>query len=75
MTSREHLSGTPDIEEMKCAISKYQVARHIIDLHKIHNYDEDIRTAKQRANIKSCDITASHGCKRCGEVCPLRLDI
>ena len=45
------------------------------DLHKIHNYDEDIRTAKQRANIKSCDITASHGCKRCGDVCPLRFDI
>lgn len=75
VTSREHLSGTPDIEEMKCAISKYQIARHIIDLHKIHNYDEDIRTAKQRANIKSCDITASHGCKRCGDVCPLRFDI
>lgn len=75
VTSREHLSGIPDIEEMQRAISKYQIARHIIDLYKIHNYDEDIRTARQRANIKSCDITASHDCKRCGDVCPLRFDI
>lgn len=56
VTSREHLSGIPDIEEMKQAISKYKIAKHIIDLYKIGDNGEDLKMAKERARLKSCDI-------------------
>lgn len=73
VTSREHLSGIPDISEIKRAISKYQIAKHIIDLYKTRDNREDLKIAKERARLKSCDILAVQDCKRCGEVCPLRM--
>lgn len=73
VTSREHLSGIPDIEEMKQAISKYKIAKHIIDLYKIGDNGEDLKMAKERARLKSCDIFSKKDCKRCESVCPLRV--
>lgn len=73
VTSREHLSGIPNIEEMKQAISKYHIAKHIIDLYKTCDNSEDFKMAKERARLKSCDILSGIDCIRCGEVCPLRM--
>lgn len=72
VTSREHLSGTPSIGEMLRAISKYKIAKHIIDLYKIGDYQEDLLISTQRAKRSSCDIISSIECKRCGDFCPLR---
>jgi len=73
VTSREHLSGIPNIDEMKRAISKYQIAKHIIDLYKLGDNSEDLKISKERARIKSCDIFSEKDCKRCESVCPLRV--
>ena len=72
VTSREHLSGTPSIEEMLRAISKYKIAKHIIDLYKIGDYREDFLISTERAKRRSCDTISNIECKRCGDVCPLR---
>ena len=72
VTSREHLSGIPSLDELKKAIAKYQVARHIIDLYKIHDYKEDLYVSKERAMKKTCNVTTGEFCDRCKEVCPLR---
>jgi len=72
VTSREHRGGIPDIDEMVAAISKYQIARHIIDLYKIGDKQKDMKVSKDRANKKSCNILTKQYCERCGEVCPLR---
>lgn len=73
ITSREHLAGIPDIEEMKRAISKYKVAKHIIDLYKTHDNSADLKIATERGRLKSCAILSVAECKRCGSVCPLRI--
>lgn len=73
VTSREHRSGVPDIEEIKHAISKYQIARHIIDLYKISDDSEDYQIAKERARMKSCDALSQKDCERCGSFCPLKV--
>lgn len=72
VTSREHLSGIPTIDEIRRAISKYNVAKHIIDLYKIQDYSEDLKISRERARLRSCNIMSEPDCTRCGEVCPLR---
>ena len=73
VTSREHLSGIPNIEEVKSAISKYKVAKHIIDLYKTHDDKGDKRVSEERAKIRSCNVCSESTCERCGEACPLRI--
>ena len=73
VTSREHLSGIPTIDDLKKAIAKYQVAKHIIDLHKVHDYKEDLLVSEERARKKTCDVSTGEFCDRCKEVCPLRI--
>ncbi len=72
VTSREHLSGVPSIDEMISAISKYKIAKHIIDLAKIQDNKEDIYISRKRAKECSCNVMNGLECKRCGSVCPLR---
>ncbi len=72
VTSREHLSGIPDMEEMKKAISKYKIAKHIIDLYKTNDNSMDLKVSKQRALLRSCNIIPGQDCQRCGDNCPLR---
>ena len=72
VTSREHLSGIPNIEEMKRATSKYKIAKHILDLYKTNDSSLDYKVSQQRANLKSCNIMSEQECQRCGNICPLR---
>ena len=46
---------------------------HIIDLYKLGDNSEDLKISKERARIKSCDISSEKDCRRCESVCPLRV--
>ena len=72
MTSREHLSGIPNLDEIKKAISKYKITKHIIDLYKLGNMEKDYEISKIRSEARTCNALSKEACKRCGNVCPLR---
>ena len=73
VTSREHLSGIPTIDDMKRAISKYKVTKHIIDLYKTNDNSQDLQISLERAKNKSCNAASGVECDRCKNVCPLRI--
>lgn len=72
VTSQEHLGGIPTDEVIFEAIRKYNVARHIIDIDKLGDTEEDYRVSSQRAAVGSCDIRIGKECDRCGLFCPLK---
>ncbi len=73
VTAREHLGGIPSLEDVLSAISKYKIAKHIIDLSKIGNFSEDKMISKERADKKTCNVLTRENCYRCSNVCPLRI--
>lgn len=75
VTSKEHLAGIPNLEDIKKAISKYMVAKHIIDLYKIGDKSMDEVVSRKRASMKTCNAKSRDECKRCGNVCPLRVEL
>lgn len=72
VTSREHLAGIPSLEDIRKAISKYRIIKHIIDLYKIGDMSSDLEISQMRVHNKSCNALSKNECKRCGNVCPLR---
>lgn len=75
VTREEHTGGIPSKESLIEAINKYKVAKHIIDLYKLGNREEDLKISKQRSKNSSCVIDGGKQCIRCGDSCPLRLNI
>jgi phosphomethylpyrimidine synthase len=75
VTKEEHTGGIPSKESLLMAIDKYKIAKHIIDLYKLGNKDEDLRVSRERMKNKSCLVKDDNKCTRCGDICPLRLYI
>lgn len=73
MTAEEHTGGIPSIESTKEAIITAKIVAHIIDLYLLKNNSIDREIAISRK--KSCLKYGKEGCARCGEVCPLLLDL
>lgn len=72
VTRDEHMGGIPDIASLLSAIEKYEIAKHIIDLHKISDITLDISIARKRSSLHSCVDCATGFCERCGNMCPLK---
>jgi phosphomethylpyrimidine synthase len=73
VTNQEHSGGLPTIDALKEAISKYKVAKHIIDINKIGNKDFDFQVSSKRNMESSCSVKNDEECVRCGKLCSLRL--
>ena len=64
----------PSIESTYEAVKVARLVAHIIDMEKFNDFSEDYEIAKQRRS--TCVIGAKNkGCARCGEFCPLNLDL
>lgn len=75
VTSEEHLGNIPSFTALEEAIKKYEIIKHIIDLAKLNKIDDDYEISFKRKKIKSCRVREKFNCNRCGELCPLLIDI
>jgi phosphomethylpyrimidine synthase len=73
VTNQEHSGGIPTIDVIREAISKYKIAKHIIDINKIGNKDFDFQISSKRSMESSCSVKNDEKCMRCGKLCSLRL--
>lgn len=74
MTAEEHTGNIPSIESTYEAVKVARLVAHIIDMEKFNDFSGDYEIAKQRRS--TCVIGAKNkGCARCGEFCPLNLDL
>lgn len=74
VTRDEHTGGIPSIETTLEAIQTSKITAHIIDIHRLHDVEEDRKIAIDRAKNHTCIYgKESRYCDRCSQLCPLNI--
>jgi phosphomethylpyrimidine synthase len=72
VTREEHTGGIPSVESTIEAVRSARVAAHIIGIHRLGLTQIDAGIVNERVKHRTCVAgKQTHGCSRCGPVCPL----